>query len=238
MPLTYASFVSSLANMMVVPQTDPGFQAMIPNCLDDAELFLQRKLDLVDSTVRDSSATFTLSTRTFNLPSSIGTFIVVEEMNVITPAGTTNPELGTRNPLTPTSQDALNVLWPSVTGSTLPVYWTMLNQDAALVGPWPDQAYTVEVVGTQRFTPLYTSQTTSPLSVFFPDLLLAASLVFASGYQRNFGSMADDPKMAQSWRAWLEAKLADAITEENKKKGLIGPNASPSMAGLPPPVSK
>lgn len=235
MSLTYQTYVSSLANMMVVPVTDPGFQAMVPNCLDDAELFLQRKLDLVDSTVRDSSASFTLSTRTFSLPSSIGTFIVAEQLNVITPAGTTNPELGTRNSLIPTSLDTLDFLWPSVNGSTLPVYYAMLNQDTALVGPWPNAAYTVEVVGTQRFTPLYVSQTTSPLSVFFPDLLLAASLTFASGYQRNFGSMADDPKMAQSWRSWLEAKLADAVTEENKKKGLIGHNASPAMTGLPPP---
>lgn len=238
MPLTYATFVSSLANMMVVPQTDPGFQAMIPNCLDDAELFLQRKLDLVDSTQRDSSATLTTGTRNFNLPSSIGTFIVVEQMNVITPAGTTNPDSGTRVPLLPSSIDTLDYLWPSATGSTVPVYWAQFDQDSVILGPWPDQAYTVEVVGTQRFTPLYTSQTTSPLSVFFPDLLLAASLVFASGYQRNFGSMADDPKTAQSWRAWLEAKLNDAVTEENKKKGLIGHNANTSMSGLPPPMAK
>jgi len=227
MPLTYATYVSSLANMMVVPSTDPGFQAMIPNCLDDAELFLQRKLDLVDSTVRDSSATFTLSTRNFNLPSSLGTYIVAEQLNVITPAGTTNPESGTRNPLIPASIDTLDFLWPSSSGSTRPVYFSMMDQDTAIVGPWPDATYTVEVVGTQRFTPLYVSQTTSPLSVFFPDLLLAASLVFASGYQRNFGSMADDPKTAMSWKQHLDDLLNDAQTEEARKKFLIGHNVTP-----------
>jgi len=225
--LTYATYVSSLANMLVVPQTDPGFQAMVPNCLDDAELFLQRKLDLVDSTVRDSSSTFTLSTRNFTLPSSIGTFIVAEQLNVITPAGTTNPESGTRNPLIPASIDTLDFLWPSSNGSTIPVYYSMMDQDVAIVGPWPDQAYTVEVVGTQRFTPLYTSQTTSPLSVFFPDLLLAWSLVFASGYQRNFGSMADDPKTAMSWKQHAEDLLGDAQTEEARKKFMIGHNVTP-----------
>lgn len=227
MSLTYATYVSSLANMLVVPVADPGFQAMIPNCLDDAELFLQRKLDLVDSSVRDSSSTFVLNTRNFTLPSSIGTYIVAEMLNVITPAGTTNPELGTRVPLIPASIDTLDFLWPSSTGSTVPVYFSMMDQDVAIVGPWPDQAYTVEVVGTQRFTPLYISQTTSPLSVFFPDLLIAASLVFASGYQRNFGSMADDPKMAMSWKQHLDDLLADATTEEDRKKFLIGHNATP-----------
>jgi hypothetical protein len=227
MSLTYATYVTSLANMMVVPVTDPGFIAMIPNCLDDAELFLQRKLDLVDSTVRDSSATFTLSTRNFTLPSSIGTYIVAEQLNVITPVGTTNPESGTRNPLIPVSIDTLDFLWPSSNGSTVPVYFSMMDQDVAIVGPWPNAAYTVEVVGTQRFTPLYTSQTTSPLSVFFPDLLLAASLVFASGYQRNFGSMADDPKTAMSWKQHLDDLLGDAQTEEARKKFLIGHNVTP-----------
>jgi len=227
MSLTYATYLTSLANMLVVPVTDPGFQTMIPNCLDDAELFLQRKLDLVDSTVRDSSSTFTLSTRNFPLPTSLGTYIVAEQLNVITPAGTTNPESGTRNPLIPASIDTLDFLWPSSNGSTVPVYYSMMDQDVAIVGPWPDQAYTVEVVGTQRFTPLYVSQTTSPLSVFFPDLLLAASLVFASGYQRNFGSMADDPKQAMSWKQHLEDLLTDAQTEEARKKFLIGHNVTP-----------
>jgi hypothetical protein len=227
MTLTYSTYVSSLANMLIVAVTDPGFQAMIPNCLDDAELFLQRRLDLVDSTVRDTSATFTLSTRNFSLPTTLGTFIVVDQMNVITPAGITNAENGTRHSLIPASIDTLDALWPSSSGSTIPVYFAMMNQDLAIVGPWPDQTYNIEVVGTQRFTPLYVSQTTSPLSVFFPDLLLAWSLVFASGYQRNFGSMADDPKMAMSWKAHADGMLADAITEENKKKGLIGHNAMP-----------
>jgi len=227
MSLTYATYVTSLANMLVVPVTDPGYQAMIPNCLDDSELFLQRKLDLVDSTVRDSSATFTLSTRNFVLPTSLGTYIVAEQLNVITPAGTTNPENGTRNPLIPASIDTLDFLWPSSNGSTRPVYFSMMDQDTAIVGPWPDATYTVEVVGTQRFTPLYVSQTTSPLSVFFPDLLLAASLVFASGYQRNFGSMADDPKTAMSWKQHLDDLLNDAQTEEARKKFLIGHNVTP-----------
>ena len=227
MTLNYTTYVSSLANMLVVPVTDPGFQAMVPNCLDDAELFLQRKLDLVDSSARDSSATFVLNTRNFTLPTTLGTFIVVDQMNVITPVGTSNPEAGTRHSLIPTSIDMLDFLWPSSNGSTMPVYYAMMNQDLAIVGPFPDQTYNVEVVGTQRFTPLYISQTTSPLSVFFPDLLLAWSLVFASGYQRNFGSMADDPKTAMSWKAHADDLLGDAMREESEKKGLTGHSAMP-----------
>jgi len=224
MPLTYQTYLTSMANLLVVPTSDPGFQAMIPNCLDDAELRLQRNLDLVDSTMKDSSATFTLGTRTFNLPTSIGTFITVDQLNVITPAGTTNPETGTRNSLIAASIDTLNFLWPSSSGSTLPIYFAMFDQDSAIVGPFPDQTYTVEVVGAQRFTPLYISQTTSPLSVFFPDLLIAASMVFAAGYQRNFGAAVDDPKLAVTWESHYQSLLKDAQTEESKKKYLTSKN--------------
>lgn len=217
MSLTYATFVSSLANLMPVAASDPGFVAVLPNIIDDAELRLYRALDLVDSSVRDSSKTFTTLTRNFNLPTSNGTFIVCDEINVITPAGTTNPELGTRNQLIPTSDESLNALWPSVNGSTIPQYFAMVNQDTIIVGPWPDAAYTVEVVGTQRPAPLSSTNTTSLLSVFFPDLLIAASMVFAAGYMKNFGSGSDDPKMAMSWEGHLQALLTDAKTEEARK---------------------
>ena len=222
MSLTYATYVTSLANLMVVPTTDPNFQTMLPNCLDDAELRIQRDLQLLDDTVRDSTGTFTSGTRTFTLPTDVGTYIGVDQLNVITPFGTANPENGTRNPVVKVSRDLLDALYPSSNGSTVPKYFSMVTQDTMIVGPFPDQAYNVEVVGTQRFTPLYTSQTTSPLSVFFPDLLIAASMVFATGYQRNFGAGVDDPQMGVNWESHYKNLLSNAQTEEARKKFLIG----------------
>lgn len=98
----------------------------------------------------------------------------------------------------------------------------MLDQDEALVGPWPDAAYTVEVVGSVRPPQLSASVATSPLSVFFPDLLIAASMVFAAGYQRNFGSAVDDPKMAVTWESHYQALLPAAKGEEARKIFMIG----------------
>src|SRR2546422_1054302 len=118
--LNYSTYVTALSTEMVVPISDTNFQAILPTIITNAELRVYRELDLIDTTVRDSSATFTLSTRNFALPSTNGTFIVCEQLNVITPAGTTNPELGTRNPLIPMSIDTLDFLWPSSSGSTLP----------------------------------------------------------------------------------------------------------------------
>lgn len=215
--LTYATYVSSLANLLPVAASDPGFVAVLPNIIADAELRLYRELDLLDTSVRDSSGTLTTLTRNFNLPSSIGTFIICDEVNVITPVGTTNPELGTRNPLIPTNDETLNTLWPSVSGSTIPQYFAMVSQDVIMVGPFPDAAYTVEIVGTVRPTPLSSTNTTTILSTFFEDLLISASMVFAAGYQKNFGAGSDDPKMAQSWETHTQMLLAGAQTEEARK---------------------
>lgn len=218
MSMTYASYVTSIANLLPVEESNQGFVTMLPDMITDASLRCYRSLDLLDTTVRDSSSTLTTLTRNFNLPTSIGTFIVCDEINVITPAGTTNPELGTRNQLVPTSDEMLNALWPSVSGSTVPQYFAMIEQDTVIVGPWPDQAYTVEVVGTQRPPQLSSTVITTVLTEFFPDLFIAASMVFASGYQKNFGSQADDPKMAVSWEGHFQSLLADAKTEEARKQ--------------------
>jgi hypothetical protein len=214
--LTYTTYVAAMATEMVVPVSDTNFQAILPTIITNAELRLYRELDLVDTTVRDSS-TFALSTRNFTLPSNNGTFIVVEQINVLNPAGT-------RNPMVPVSIDTLDWMWPSSAGSTVPTYFAMFDQDVAVVGPFPDQTYSVEVVGTIRPPSLSTSVATTPLSVFFPDILIAASMVEASAYQRNFGAMSDDPKQAQSWEAHYQTLIKSAETEENKKKFLIGHN--------------
>lgn len=221
MSLTYATYVSSLANLLVVPSSDAGFQAVLPNIIDDAEQRLYRELDLLNTSVR-ATGTLTAGARTFNLPSTQGTFIITDEINVITPAGTTNPESGTRNPLVPASNEMLNVLWPSVTGSTVPQYFAMFDQGSIIVGPWPAAAYTVEVTGTIRPNALSTSNVTTLLSVYFPDLMVAASMVFAAAYQKNFGAAVDDPKMAVTWESHLNALLGSAKTEE-ARKSFTGP---------------
>lgn len=218
--LTYDTYVTSIANLLPSPGTaqDPGLVAVLPNVIDDAEQRIYRDLDLMDTSVRDNSAALTSGNRNFTLPSSLGTFIVTEELNVITPVGTSNPENGTRNALVPASTEMLNMLWPSVSGSTVPQYYAMVNQGLVIVGPWPDASYQVEVVGTIRPPALSSTNTTTRLTVFFPDLFLAASMVFLSGYQKNFGAAVDDPKMAVTWESHYNALLQSAQTEEARKK--------------------
>lgn len=213
--LTYSTYVSTLSTLLVVSSSDADFQTVLPSIIDDAELRIYRDLDLLNTSTR-STTTLTAGNRNLTLPSYNGTVVVCDEINVITPVST-QPDSGTRNQLVPASDELLNALWPSVTGSTVPQYWAMVNQDSVILGPWPDAAYTVEVVHTIRPNSLSTTNTTTLLSVYFPDLFVAASMVFGAGYQKNFGAAVDDPKMALTWESHYQQLLQGAQVEEARK---------------------
>ena len=218
MSLTYAQWSNQVANLASIPVTDPNFQQMLPSAIDDTEQSLYRTLDLLNTITRDSSAALTAGLRTFNLPSSIGTFVVTEQINVITPSSQSNPDLGRRNTLLPASKEYLDTTWNSINGSTVPQYFAMITQNQIIVGPWPDQSYPVEVVGTIRPQPLSTTNVTTLLSVYFPDLMISRAMEFVTGYMKNYGMTVDDPKQGVSWASHTQMLLQSAQTEEQRKK--------------------
>lgn len=230
MSLTYATWVATISNLTVIDAADPDFMQILPECIDDAEQRMYRDLDLL-STVTRQTGTLAVGTRTFNLPTTSGRFVVTNGFNVITPSSATNPDLGTRNPLTQVSRDVLDILWPSTTGATLPTLAAMITDQQIIVGPAPSEAFTIEVVGTIRPTPLSASNTSTYLTLYLPDLLVAASMAFMSGYMRNFGAQADNPQMAMSWETKYKTQLTSANVEEQRKRWASG--AWSSMAPTP-----
>lgn len=234
--LTYNTFVSSLANMLVVPVDDPAFVLVIPNVIDYAEQRIYRDLDLLQTIVRDSSAALTSGNRNFTLPTDVGTFIVLDDINVITPAGTVDPELGTRVSLLPTSKESLDALYPSSTGSGVPSYFAMIQQSSIIVGPWPDQAYQIEVVGTQRPAPMSVTNQTTFLSVNLPDLLLAAACLWGAAFQKNFSEVGDQPQAAAAFEAQYNILLKSSNMEEMRKRFTAAgwSSRSPSPDATPP----
>lgn len=220
MSLTYASFTTSIANFLVIPVADTNFQAALSNIIDFAEQQSYRDLDLLNTIFRDSSVTLTANNRNLAqaVSSTNGPFLVTQQINVITPAGTTNPDLGTRVPLLPSTKEMLDFLYPSSAGAGVPQFYAPINQNNFIVGPWPDQAYTVESVGTQRPAPLSVSNTTTLLTQYFPDLFLNAGLVYGAGFLKNFGAAQDDPQSGLTWGALYKAALESAKKEESLKK--------------------
>lgn len=218
MSLTYSQWVTEVSTLMAVQSSDANFTLILPGCIDYAEQRIYRELDLLQTVVRDSSNALTPNSRNFVLPTTQGIFVTLTGINVITPAGTTSPDSGTRNPLTPVSREFLDFSWPDSSTAAQPTKFAPLTQSQILVGPWADAAYTIEVVGTQRPTPLSSGNTTTFLSQYLPDLFVAASMVFMSGYLKNFGSQSDQPQMAQSWESQYQTLFSSANSEEMRKK--------------------
>jgi len=217
MSLTYATLVTSLANLFAVPAGDASFQAVLPNVIDDAEQRLYRDLDFLATIVRDHSTALVALNRNFAYPGG-NAFFVIEQLNVITPAGTTDPDAGTRVPLTPATRELCDNLYPSATGAGVPQYFAPMTQSTCIMAPFPDAAYTVEVVGTQRPTPLSNANQSTFLSTYLPYLFLAACAVFMCAFQQNFSAMGDNPQSAVSWEAHYNALKASAVVEEARKK--------------------
>lgn len=231
--LTYNQYVTQLAELAVVPlnNTDPvttkddNFNIIIPSAINYAELRIQRDLDLI-STVSsniDLGAPLVTTANQSTLSFTQGTFVTVQNVNIITPYGTVAPDQGTRNAAIPVSKEYLQFAWNSNNNSSVPQYFAMLDDHTMTLGPWPDQAYSVEVIGTVRMKSLgpvdTTTQATSNfISLYLPDLLLMASMIYISGYQRNFGRLNDDPQMAQTYESQYQALLKSALVEEYRKK--------------------
>lgn len=220
MSYTYTTWVAAVASAAVTSATDPDLTAILPSALDYAEQRLYRDLDLLDTIVRDDSSTITANSREFTLPQSLGRFVLVTGMNVVTPSTATVTN-GTRNALMLTSREYLDYTWPSNTAPqtpSVPQWWAMITDQTAIVGPPPDAGYNIEVVGTIRPTPLSSGNPTTYLSQYLPDLFFAASMVFITGWQKNFGAQSDNPQMSLSWESLTASLMATAKNEETRKK--------------------
>jgi hypothetical protein len=215
MSYTDDTYRTALAVEMVTSVGDPNFVAILPTIIDYAEQRIYRELDLLTTVTRDTTGALLTSDRRFTFPQH---FVTSQQINVITPAGTVDPALGTRVPLTPVTKEFLDNVWPSAGGAATPQYYAMVTDQTIIVGPWPNGAYQVEVVGTVRPDPISAVNPTTFLSLYLPDLFLAASMVSASGYMRNFSAQSDDPRMAVSWEAQYQALKASADVENMRAK--------------------
>jgi hypothetical protein len=230
MSYTYAQFQNALAIEMAIPnaatlaattgvQVDPQFLAILPTLIDQAEQRCYRDLDLLYATNRQTLP-LTVGTRTLDLSGLAPYLMILEGINVVTPAGQTNPALGSRWSVTPVSKEWLDMVWGSSATVGVPNYFALLDDVTVLFGPFPDQAYTVEIIGKFRPLQLYDPLSVNGtwLSIYLPDLFLAAAMSAASGYQHNWSAMADDPRQAQSWEGNYQTLLQSAQAEEMRRK--------------------
>lgn len=229
----YVGFKTQLATVAVVDVADVNYLQNLPSAIDTAELRIYQELDLLSAVSSLTGFSLTANQRFLNVP--IGTYVMLQEVNVITPVGTSDPNSGVRNPCLPVSKEFLDYTYPSVAGAGVPAFFAPLSQDRTLFGAWPDQNYALELVGVIRPSSLSMSNTTTFISTFLPDLFFAAAMVYISGYQRNFGRASDDPQMAISWEGYYQTRKAAALQEENRKKftAAAWTSMSPAVTATP-----
>jgi hypothetical protein len=215
------SYVTQMATMAVVAETDPAFVTILPQMIVYAELRMYRDLDFLFTSGSTTAYSLTAGNRILNVNADTfpyGTLVVPEQINVL--VGSTDPDLAQRVPLLPTTKEFLDAVYGSgaVANRGVPQYWVPFDDYTFLVGPYPDLGYTVEIVGTYRPASLSATNPTTFISTNLPDIMIMASMVYISAYQRNFGRMNDDPQMAISYESQYQALLKGAAVEEARKK--------------------
>ena len=231
--LTYTQYVTQIATMAVVEESNPAFQTILPQMITYAENRMYRDLDFLFTSISNTSYACTVGTRSISVPA--GTFVVPEQINVITPVGTANPDNGTRVPLLPVTKEYLDAVYGNSQSRGLPRYFAVFDDYQFLLGPYPDATYQVEIVGTIRPNSLSAGNPTTFISLYLPDLFIMASMIYISAYQRNFGRANDDPQMAVTYESQYQTLLKGAMVEENRKKfeAAAWSSQSPSPVATP-----
>ena len=213
--LTYSTYVSQIATMAVINSynlsdpTDP-FTIIIPQMINYAELRMQRDIDFLNTV---NSQTFSGSGGVNTI--SLGTdypFVTIQNIAV------NNPTNGYQNQLMPVTKEWMWNVYPVGSSQALPQYFAPFDDNLFLLGPVPDQAYTYVVTGTSRFPTLSSTNPTTFISTYLPDVFIMVSMIYISAYQRNFGKAVDDPAMAVTYESQYQALLKSAVIEESRKK--------------------
>lgn len=230
--MEYPTYLIAVAELMPTTITDPDFLTILPRAIEYAENRCYGDLDMLATRITNNGGLLTANTRLFPLPTNLGTFIVVEQINVFAPAGS-------RVQLLPVAREFMDAAWPTNAAPfapSVPRYYALYDQANVLVGPAPDAAYGAEVIGTIRPTPLSEDTPASPLTLFVPQLFLVATMVFMSAYMRDFAPASDDPQLPVTYEAQYKKLLTTALVEEFRKKvqGAAWTTRLPSPVATPP----
>lgn len=242
MSIDYPTLVSECATITVISSTtlvsgDSNFGGIMDAAINYAEGRLYRDLDLVSVSVLDTSVTCSSGVRSIFLSTTQGQMLAINGLNLLTSAGATS-SYATRVPLVPASQAVVDAIYPSAASSNCgqPEFFYRLGDNQLILGPTPDQAYGTEVVATVRPNALSSGNSSTWLTQNVPELMLAATMVFLTGYMRDFGAQADNPQIAQSWENQYKMLMATASVDSMRMKfeAEAWTSQSPAPIATPP----
>ena len=209
--MTYTDFVARLQLLLEIdPATDADWATMLPAVIEEAELRCYGDLDPV--AVRLSAAVAAAPGQpTVTLPANCN--IPRELAFAALPAGAPSLHIARRD------ETFLAEMFPDPTVTGTPKYWALTAIGTALLAPVPADAVALNLSYTWRPTPLSVANPSTWLATWCPDLMVFAAMVWASGYQRNYGALTDDPQQGMSWEKQYQRALVKAQREEARRKG-------------------
>ena len=217
-PMNYTTLNTYLQTLLIDQAPSADYTTILPAAIQDAEQRIYRDMDFISTRSVQATTALTSGTREYTLPTTNVTFLVVQGISLITPY-TSSFGVGKQNPLDEVSLDYIDSVFPDPSVQGLPSCWAMRDDAVIVVGQYPDLAYPVVITGTFRPSSMSATVTTSYIGNVYPDLLVAACMVFLTGYQRDFGAQSEQPQMSLSWEALYQSRLKSAMSEEQRRKG-------------------
>lgn len=252
-PLSYNDYIRQVCALAVyttqevsgvVEGVDDAFNVIVPQMLNYAELRIQRDLDLLQSQTATNSYALTAGNPILQIP--IDDFLTLQTMEVTqVSAG----KVVNSDPMTPVSKEYIQNCYGGQSSAGTPQFWAPVGDNfndgadtwnKVLVGPVPNFAYTLRVTGTIRTPSLFKYSETGVadtkytyISSYYPDMLIMASMIYITMFQRNFGGTSDDPAMGATYEKQYQTLRLGAIPEENRKKAQASgwsPYSTPTAA--------
>jgi hypothetical protein len=217
-PLSFNAWVQGVG-VMAVAQTqttagvsgfvDAPLQQVLPQILSYAEGRIQRDIDAFQASAVNRY-TLTVGNNQLNIP--IGDFLIIETLELLQ---TSNGVVVNSIPMTPVSKEFIQNCYSGVfssgdpqvlcDGTPIHLATAQRQHQRILLGPTPNYAYPVNVLRrhthavTVSICELRGSADTSYtyISQWLPDLLLMASMIFISAYQRNFSANSDSIRICR-----------------------------------------
>jgi hypothetical protein len=238
-PISYNQYIDQIGVMAVALTQDNGsgvqefvdapLQEIVPMMLNYAELRIQRDLDLLPAlTANNYTAT---PGQALLIP--IDDFLIIESINLaqLDSLGQAINE----TPLTQVSREFIANCYGGLSSIGTPKYYAMVGDNFGNAGdvynrirfaPLPNYAYTVSVRGVIRLPSLYKNAAAgiadtgyTYISTNYPDMLVIASMIYITMFQRNFSATSDDSQMGMNYEKQYQILKATAVMEENRKKG-------------------
>lgn len=237
-PLSYNAYIQHMGVMAVVNTVDasgvwqgvdPAFNNIIPNMLNYAELRIQRDLDMLAART-NNAYTMIAGNNTVGIPAD--DFITIELVKCRAALGPVDQALSM--PMVPVSLEFIATMYSALSAPGTPRYFALTGDNFGdggdtftniVFGPTPNFAYPFTIYGLARAPSLYKYAVAGPadtsytyISSYYPDLLVLASMIYISMFQRNFGVTGDDPASGMTYEKQYQIARIGAIAEENRRK--------------------